>query len=78
MFYVSPARVFLVGDPASPISGFYMQFRVPEGKENMQVLEKSWRRGVRDFDDNEKWTSRAVEAGQEPRCVEVVGRGLEN
>jgi len=50
MFYLSPSRIFLVGDPASPISGFYMEFRIPEGKENMQVLEKPWGRSVADFD----------------------------
>lgn len=49
MLYLSPARIFLVGDPAQPMSGFYMDFRIPEGKENMQALEKPWGRDVDEF-----------------------------
>jgi hypothetical protein len=50
MFYVSPSRIFLAGEPILPLSGFYMDFRIPEGKENMQALEKPWGRDVSEFD----------------------------
>jgi len=50
MFYVSPSRIFLAGEPILPLSGFYMDFRIPEGNENMQALEKPWARDVSEFD----------------------------